>query len=495
MTIILSSENILLIGSILIFTSIVISKTGYKLGLPALLLFLTVGMLFGEDGIGLVFNNYKQTQFLGIIALSVILFTGGIETKFKDIKPVLRQGVVLSTIGIVLTTLLCGGFIYLAGKYSGITTPIPFVICLIMASVMSSTDSASVFNILKNSKMKLKENLRPILELESGSNDPMAYCLTILLIETATLLYGDGHTGIHYGDIAMKAMFTLVKQIFVGSLIGVIIGYVSIWVLHRIQLLSTPLYAILLLSIAIFTISITEIIHGNGYLAVYIAGLIIGNSAFPRKKEILKFLDGMTWLMQIVIFLTLGLLVRPHEMLPLIPLGIALGLFTIFIARPVTVFLCLLPFRKMSTRAKIYISWVGLKGAVPIIFAIYPIMVHVPMSDKIFNVVYFMTIMSLVLQGITVKPVAKLLKLDLPEDKTIDTFGIVIPEEAGKLLDYTIKENDLADGHTLKEINLPEGARAVMINRDNRHIVPDGNVRLQAGDKLLLIFGDYSEDD
>ena len=491
----LTAENILLIGSILIFSAIIISKAGYKFGVPALLLFLLVGMAFGSDGLGLVFNNYHQAQFVGVAALSVILFTGGMETNFSDIRPVLKQGIVLATIGVFLTTLFCGLFIFFLTRIGHLSRPISIIMCFLMASVMSSTDSASVFNILKNSKIRLKENIRPMLELESGSNDPMAYVITIVLIQAAGTLFDPAamSEGIEYWPMIWKAILTFIMQLGLGSLIGIGIGYGASWFLERIKLGSSPLYAILLLTSAFFTISITEMLKGNGYLAVYISGLIIGNKMIPNRKEILTFMDGMTWLMQIGMFLLLGLLVNPHEMISIAPMALLIGLFLILVARPAAVFLCLLPFRNLSFRAKSFVSWVGLKGAVPIIFAIYPIMAGIPGSNQIFNVVFFITILSLVIQGITVPKAARILHLALPMNKKTDTFGIEIPDEAGKLIDCTLSEDDLQSGNTLKEISLPEGARVVMIQRRSRLIVPDGSIELMAGDKLLMIFGENSE--
>lgn len=487
----LTAENILLIGSILIFSAIVISKAGYKFGVPALLLFLVVGMVFGSDGLGLVFNNYHQAQFVGVAALSVILFTGGMETRFSDIRPVMKQGIVLATVGVALTTLFCGLFIFFLTRIGHISQPLSIVMCFLMASVMSSTDSASVFNILKHSNIRLKENIRPMLELESGSNDPMAYVITIVLIQAAVTLFDPAAMagGVEYWPMIWKAILTFVLQLGIGSIIGVCMGYGGSWLLRRIQLGSSPLYAILLLTSAFFTISITEMLKGNGYLAVYISGLIIGNRFIPNRKEILTFMEGMTWLMQIGMFLLLGLLVNPHEMVSIAPMALLIGLFLILVARPASIFLCLLPFRKLSFRARSFVSWVGLKGAVPIIFATYPIVAEIPGSNQIFNVVFFITILSLIIQGMTVPKAAKLLHLALPEKKKPDTFGIEIPDEAGKLIDCTLSEEDLEAGNTLKEISLPEGARVVMIQRGSRLIVPDGSIELRTGDKLLMIFG------
>lgn len=490
-----TSENIFLIGSILVFTAIVVSKTGNKYGVPSLLIFLLVGMLFGSDGLGLVFDNYNLAQFLSIVALCVILFTGGLETKFKEIRPVIGPGVVLSTLGVFLTVIFTGAFIYFLSRIERIGLSLSIVMCFLLAAVMSSTDSASVFSILKNSKMRLKQNLKPMLELESGSNDPMAYVMTIVLIQVAKLLYepASSISGINYSHLILSSLQTLFLQMTIGSLAGVAIGFAAVWTLKRVKLNSAPLYSILLLAVSLFAFSMTQMIQGNGYLAVYIAGLIIGNKPMNNRKEILSFMDGMTWIMQIGMFLSLGLLVNPHEMLNVAPIALLIGLFLIFVGRPLTVFLCLLPFRKISFRAKLFTSWVGLKGAVPIIFATYPIVEGIPGSEQIFNIVFFITLLSLIFQGMSIPRVAKMLHLNLPMEKVPETFGIEIPEEAGKLQDYTLTDDDLEGGNTLKEIQFPQGARVVIIRRDDKFIIPDGSVELQNGDQLLIIYGEADE--
>ncbi len=487
-----TSENIFLIGSILVFTAILVSRTGSKYGMPSLLIFLLVGMFFGSDGVGLVFDNYNLAQFLSIVALCVILFTGGLETKYKDIKPVIGPGLVLSTAGVLLTVVFTGSFIFFLSRIEKIGLSLSIVMCFLLAAVMSSTDSASVFSILKNCRMRLKENLRPMLELESGSNDPMAYVLTIVLIQAAKMLFDPvtGVEGINYTKLIYDSLLTLTLQMSIGAIMGIAIGLSIVWMLQKVKLNSTPLYSILLLTVSLFSFSMTQMVHGNGYLAVYIAGFVIGNKPMNDRKQILSFMDGMTWIMQIGMFLSLGLLVNPKEMMHVAPIALFIGLFLLFVGRPLSVFLCLMPFRKISFKAKIFTSWVGLKGAVPIIFATYPIVEGIPGSEQIFNIVFFITLLSLIFQGMSIPRVAKWLHLNLPEEKAPETFGIEIPEEAGKLQDYTLTEDDLAGGNTLKEINLPEGARVVIIRRNNKFIVPDGRVKLYSGDQLLMIYAE-----
>lgn len=281
----------------------------------------------------MVFDNYNIAQFLSIIALCVILFTGGLETKLKDIRPVMGPGLVLSTAGVLLTVVFTGAFIYFLSRIEQIGLSLSIVMCFLLAAVMSSTDSASVFSILKNCNMRLKQNLRPMLELESGSNDPMAYVLTIVLIQVAQLLFDPVSSieGINYTQLVVGSLVTLVLQMSLGALAGVAIGFATVWILQRIKLNSTPLYSILLLAVSMFAFSMTQMIQGNGYLAVYIAGFIIGNKPMNNRKEILSFMDGMTWIMQIGMFLSLGLLVNPHEMLHVAPIALLIGLFLLFV--------------------------------------------------------------------------------------------------------------------------------------------------------------------
>ncbi len=490
-----SPENILLIGSILIFTAILISRAGFKFGIPVLLLFIVVGMAFGVDGLGLAFDNFHIAQFIGTIALCVILYCGGLETKFDTIKPVLKEGIVLSTVGVFLTALFTGGFIYLLTRVGHLSEGMSIVMCFLLAAVMSSTDSASVFNILRNAKMKLKENLQPVLELESGSNDPMAYVITIVLIQCAQQLFEPASgINIDYARMVGNALLTFTMQLGIGAIMGVGLGRAFSWALGKLSLNGASLYAILVLSIGFFIYSITGLVNGNGFLAIYLAGVIIGNKPMAHKREVFRFSDTVTWLMQMGMFLTLGLLVNPKEMLSVAPVALLIGVFLTFVGRPLAVFISLLPFRRLSFKARVFISWVGLKGATPIIFAIFTVVADIPGSDQIFNIVFFITMVSMLIQGMSIPAVARKLNLALPQEKAPETFGIEIPEEAGKLMDHRLTESDLAAGDTLKEVVLPEGTRVVMIKRDGELIVPDGSVKLKVGDKLLMIMGNQFDE-
>ena len=475
---IFTAENILLIGSILLFVSIVVGKTGYRFGVPALLLFLLVGMLFGSDGLGLQFHNAKIAQFIGMVALSVILFSGGMDTKFKEIRPILSPGIVLSTVGVFLTALFTGLFIWYLSGMSWTNIHFPLITSLLLASTMSSTDSASVFAILRSQKMNLKHNLRPMLELESGSNDPMAYMLTIVLIQ---FIQSDG---MGTGNI----ICSFIIQFLVGAAAGYILGKLAILILNKINIDNQSLYPILLLSFVFFTFAITDLLRGNGYLSVYIAGMMVGNHKITFRKEIATFMDGLTWLFQIIMFLMLGLLVNPHEMIEVAVVALLIGVFMIVIGRPLSVFLCLLPFKKITLKSRLFVSWVGLRGAVPIIFATYPVVANVEGSNMIFNIVFFITIVSLIVQGTSVSFVARLLHLSTPLEKTGNDFGVELPEEIDTdLSDMTITMEMLNEADTLKDMNLPKGTLVMIVKRGDEFLIPNGTLKLHVGDKLLLI--------
>lgn len=475
----LTAENILLVGSILIFSSILISKTGYRFGIPTLLLFLVVGMAFGCDGLGVEFDNVKDAQFIGMVALSIILFSGGMDTRFSDIKPVLAQGIMLSTVGVLITTLLTGGFIFYLSGWTNVDIQLPLLTCMLLAATMSSTDSASVFNLLRSQNMNLKHNLRPTLELESGSNDPMAYMLTIVLIQ----LIG---TGVDFSLV--EILSNLLMQFFFGGVIGFAMGKFGIWLINKINLSTGSLYPILMLCIVFITFTVTDQVNGNGYLAVYITGVIIGNSKMAYRKEITTFMNGMTWLSQIVMFLALGLLVNPHELPSVALISILIAIFMIFIARPATVFACTMPIKGIPAKAKLFMSWVGLRGAVPIIFSTYPVVAGIEGSGQIFNIVFFITLLSLIIQGMTITPMAKKLKLDLPVENEGNTFGVELPDELdSQLADLIVTDEMLTNGNKLMDIHLPEGTLVMIVKRGNKYVVPNGRLQLKGGDKLLLI--------
>lgn len=472
----ISSENFVLVGAMLLFVAVVAGKVAYRFGAPALLLFLGVGMLFGLDFIS--YRSVDMTQFIGMIALCIILFTGGMDTKFAEIRPVIGPGIVLATLGVAMTALILGGFVYFVAPWVGVE--MSFTVALLLAATMSSTDSASVFSILRSKRQGLTQNLRPLLELESGSNDPMAYVLTVLLV--GVLSHDAGEAGV------WQSILTFVVQMAVGAVSGYLIGRLAVWTINRINLANHSLYSVLLLAFIFFAFAFTDLIRGNGYLAVYLAGLVVGNHKLVQKRSLTVFFDGFTWLVQIVMFLTLGLFVNGDELIrpEVLLLGLVVGAFMIFVARPLTVFLCLAPFRRFSTRARIYVSWVGLRGAVPIIFATYPLVAGVEHVELLFNVVFLATIVSLVVQGTTVSGMANFLGLAFEEKAP--AFGVDMSDDMkSALTEIEVNECVLENGRTLREIALPEHTLVMMICRDGEYFVPQGKTQLHLGDKLLVI--------
>ncbi len=480
MAINISIETFLLIGSVLLFVSLLIGKTGSRLGVPILLLFIIIGMLCGSEGLGIDFHSPEMTQVIGVIALNIILFSGGLDTQYSEIRPVMGKGLILATFGVLFTAAITGLFIYWLTNRVIDSVTFSLAESFLLASVMASTDSASVFGILRSRNMSLKENLRPLLELESGSNDPMAYMLTIVLIQFLQTPEISGWS------VALKFL----QQFALGVACGLLIGKFAVKLINKINLTNDALYSVLLLTIMFFIFGFTDFVGGNGYLAVYLGGLMIGNQRFVQKRSSLKFFDGLTWLFQIVMFLILGLLVNPSELLPVAGISILIGVFMIVMSRPLSVFACLLPFRKMTFNARVFTSWVGLRGAVPIIFATYPWVAGIPQAKMIFNIVFFITILSLVVQGTSIPVVAKWLRLSTPTPKTnkLKEFDIEFSEDIkSAMAEITVSEEMLKNGNTLIDIPLPDKVLVVMVKRGGNYFVPRGNTELDPKDSILVI--------
>ncbi len=473
------SENILLVWALLLFVAVVAGKLAYRFGAPALLLFLGVGMVFGLKFIN--FQSFEITQFIGMVALCIILFSGGMDTKFSAIKPILAPGVVLATAGVAITAFVTGGFIYWFSSWVGLALSFP--VALLLASTMASTDSASVFSILRTKKQGLKQHLRPMLELESGSNDPMAYMLTILMVSVVTASSEAESAGL--GDSILK----FAVQMVVGSGLGYGIGRLAVLTINRINIKNNvSLYSVLLLAFVFFSFSFTTLVWGNGYLAVYITGLVVGNHKLAHRGNLVSFFDGFTWLAQIIMFLTIGLLVNSDELMhpEVLLLGGAVGVFLILVARPLAVFVCMLPFRKFSGRARLFISWVGLRGAVPIIFATYPIVAGVENGRLIFNVVFMVTLISLCVQGTTVSGMANWLGLAFEEKEPL--FKVGIPDSIkSNFSEIEVTEAMLSKGNTLRDIDIADNTLVVMIFRRGEYFVPRGNTGLAVADRLLVV--------
>ena len=471
------NENFMLVGALLLFVAVLAGKAAYRLGAPALLLFLGVGMLFGYNNF-IHFDSADFAEFIGMIALCIILYSGGMDTKFSEIRPVLTPGVVMATLGVILTALIVGGFAYTLAPLLGVELSLPFA--LLLAATMSSTDSASVFSILRTKKQGLKENLRPLLELESGSNDPMAYILVVVL----TGILADGNE-----LNVWSAILTFIVQMLIGACLGYGFGRITVWILNKINIRSNAsLYSVLLLACAFFTYSLTTLAYGNGYLAIYIAGLVVGNMKIPHRNMLRTFFDSFTWLLQIVMFLVLGLIVDVHNLIApnVLFMGIGIGVFMILVARPIATLISMSPFRSFSTKARMYVSWVGLRGAVPIIFALYAITSGVEGADYLFNIVFVVTIISLVVQGTTVSGMANWLDLSFEEQER--TFKLTVPDHIrSEFSEIEVNGAMLRKGRTLKDIRLPGHTLVVMIYRSGNYFVPKGDTELQKGDKLLVV--------
>ena len=496
-------EFILLILSLLFFVSIVADKIGYKFGVPALLLFLGVGMLFGAGGVGSFVGgtdsafDTDSAQALSTVALCIILFSGGMDTKLSDIKSVLAPGITLATLGVLVTCLLTGVTIYFLFGWLNAVTSVSIWMALLIAATMSSTDSASVFSIMRTRHIGLKHNLRPLLELESGANDPMAYVLTTTLI--SIVLATSGISGDSTNVAALPIVRTVIVQLVMGTALGFALGEGLVLLLRRVQLANEALYPIMVLTACIFIFAITYYLQGNTYLAVYVGGLIIGNNKFSRKRQTKSFFDGLTWLSQLMMFLMLGLMVRPADLLKLevwLP-GLIISIVMIGISRPAAVFMTMAPFRKYRTRDKIMLSWVGLKGAVPIIFAIMCKAQGVPSADIIFNVVFLCTLVSLLAQGTTLTLLAQRLNLATPPDETkrLVHFDLDLPDEIQSTAhELDVTDDMLISGCTLRELQMPPHTLIIMVRRGDDFFVPTGASVLQTGDQLLVI-SDHDADE
>lgn len=485
-------ELVLLVLSLLFFASIFTDKIGYKFGVPALLLFLAVGMLFGPDGIGRLFNedgmgymlSVGSAQAIGTVALCIILFSGGMDTKLSEIRPVMAPGLTLATIGVLLTALITGVIIYYIFGWLNAVASVSIWVALLMASTMSSTDSASVFSILRTNGVGLKHNLRPLLELESGANDPMAYVLTTTLIGVVTASAAD--------ISILEIVQTIIVQLVMGAVMGFLFGKGIVELMRKVQLSNESLYPIMVLTACIFIFSITYYLKGNTYLAVYIGGLVIGNSKFTRKRQTRSFFDGLTWLSQLIMFLVLGLMVHPSELIKgevLIPC-LVISVVMIFISRPISVFLCMLPFRQYTHRDKAMLSWVGLKGAVPIIFAILCKAGDVAHADLIFNIVFLCTLVSLIVQGTSLSAMARKLGLAMPpvQLKKLVHFDIDLPEEIeSSATEMEVDAPMLTRGNMLKDLSIPSRTLVIMVRRGEDFFVPTGQSELEVGDQLLVI--------
>jgi cell volume regulation protein A len=429
-------------------------------------------MLAGSEGLGGIhFDDSQLAQTLGVIALNFILFSGGLDTRMESIRPVIWRGVTLSTVGVLFTAAIVGISVHLITDFSLLEG-------LLLGSIVSSTDAAAVFSILRSRQIGLKGYIRPTLELESGSNDPMAYILTINL--TFLLLHGDASWSI--------LLLKFLQQMIIGGLMGYFLGRIMVIVLNNIKLDTEGLYPVLLMAFTFFTYSFTDFLGGTGFLAVYLSALVLGNRNFIHKKSLLKFYDGLAWLMQIIMFLTLGLLVYPSKIVPIVGIGILVSLILIFIARPVGVFISL-AFFKVQRREKIFISWVGLRGAVPIVFATYPLLAKIDKADMIFHLVFFISVTSVLIQGSTLPLVARWLNVIVSaRAKRKSVLDLELSDTIkSELMEIILPGNSTIVGKSIVQLEFPKSASIVLLKRNKKYIQPAGSTILEEGDMLVVL--------
>lgn len=474
-------NELVLVGiAALLLLSVLVSKISDRFGIPALLLFLVLGMLVGSDGPGGVyFDDPALAQSIGIVALVLILFSGGLSTEWQQVRPIVKEGLLLATFGVFITAII-------VGLFASLVLDLPPLVGLLLGAIVSSTDAAAVFAVLRSKGVSLKGKLKPLLELESGSNDPMAILLTIGLIQLITQP--------ELSPLRLLGLFA--QQMIIGAIAGYVMGRATLLLINQIKLGYEGLYPVLALAMVFLTFGVTDLLGGSGFLAVYLAGIVLAKQAFLHQKSLMRFYDGLAWIMQIAMFLTLGLLVFPSRLAPVMGIGLLIAGCLMFIARPVSVLISLLPSRMFNGREKVFISWVGLRGAAPIILATFPLLAQVEQAGVIFHIVFFVVLTSVLLQGTSLPLVAKWLKVDLPAaPKRIYPLEYVpMTGLKNDLKELPIPARSCVNGKTIVELGLPEEFLIVLVARDNEFILPGGSTVLQENDTLLVLSGAQSFD-
>jgi potassium/hydrogen antiporter len=465
-------DRLLLVAAALVMVGVLSSKFAARIGVPVLVLFVAVGMLAGSEGLGgIAFDDHTLAQGVATVALAVILFDGGLRTPVNAFRIAVAPALSLATVGVLLTALITG----LAAAW---LLDIPLLQGLLLGSIISSTDAAAVFAVLRSSGIHIRKRLASILEVESGSNDPMAVFLTVACIE---LLLGRLRPG-----IGVLGFF--IMQMGLGAVIGVITGRLAVWLINRINLQAAGLYPLMTGASGMLAYGLAATVGGSGFLAVYLAGIIMGNANLVFRRGTLLFHDAAAWLSQIAMFVMLGLLSFPSQLMDVAPVGILLAATLIFVARPVAVWLTLLPFR-VHWREMTFISWVGLKGAVPIVLATYPLLAGLDFGGMIFDIVFFVVMISVVTQGWSLPPVARALRLQLPP-RAVPPVSLDITslrDVDADIVEYTLPNGARAVGRTLRDLHLPENAVVAMISRGERIIPPRGSTRLNADDHVFVV--------
>ena len=462
----------LLIGAALLIVSVLASKLSIRYGIPSLLIFLGIGMAIGSDGLNWIyFDDNQLAQSLGIVALAYILFSGGLDTNWKKIRPVLNPALSLATIGVLISAAVIGLFAVWLLNFSWIEG-------ILLGAIVSSTDAAAVFSVLKSNGMSFKYRLKELIELESGTNDPMAIFLTIGLI---SILGNDQADWLNF----ILLFFT---QMGFGVLFGFLFGKLFTWVVNKIDLVYDGLYPVLLVGLISLVYAVTDLVNGSGFLAVYIVGVVMSSSGFVHQRSLTNFFDGVGWLSQIVMFLMLGLLVFPSQVLPVAGVSLLIALALIFVARPLSVFISLL-FTQYNRRSKLMVSWIGLRGAVPIILATFPLVAGLNNADLIFSIVFFVVLTSVLIQGTTIPLVAKWLRVNLPFTRQTRYPIQFEPDVDTKsvLKEIVVQDDFRIVGQKIVDLHLPENVLIVLINREGKFLVPKGSTIIQLEDKLLLL--------
>ncbi|MDD7682656.1 MAG: potassium/proton antiporter [Clostridium sp.] len=464
--------QLMLCCGLILLICITSSKVLYRFGVPLLLIFIFLGMIFGVMVID--FSDFQLTGKIASIALVFIMFYGGFGTNWSMARPKAAPSILMSTLGTIITFFITGVFVYLIFKIS-------FLESLLIGAVVSSTDAASVFAILRSQKLNLEGSLASLLEVESGSNDPVACMLTLIIL---TLMGG---------GTVMNLIPLVISQIVIGVMIGTLIAMASIYLIRHANFEIESFYVIFIIAIAIIAYSLSEWMGGNGYLSVYISGIIIGNSKIPHKKTLVHFLDGVSWIMQIILFFILGLLANPLELPKVIGKSVVISLGIIFIARPISVFLVLKKF-DFNTKEKLFIAWVGLRGAASIVFAIFALNYGISINNDIYHIIFFIALISVGVQGTLIPIIAKRLELLDNNRPVLKTFNDYVEEKNTKVMEVKIEGSCRLINKSIMDANIPEEILIAMIKREGEIIIPKGASIIKEGD-ILVVVGNCLEDD
>ena len=471
----LTADPLIFLAAALLLAGVLLSKTSSRFGVPSLLLFLVLGMLAGSEGLlGIEFEDFALAQRYGIIALAFILFSGGAGTAWSGIRRVLLPGVALATVGVLLSAVVLG-------TLAAAILRLDLLEGLLLGAIIASTDAAAVFSILRSRGVAISPRLRSLLELESGSNDPAAVFLTVGMI---ALIEGSGS-----GVAGLIGLF--VVQMGVGIVAGLLLARGVVALINRLHLEYDGLYPVLTVAFVILTYEGTAWLGGSGFLAAYVAGLTIANAEFLHKRSLLRFHDALAWLMQISMFVLMGLLIFPSNLMPVAGQALLVAAVLMLVARPLAVLLTLVPFRTPA-REIVFVSWVGLRGATPIILATFPVVAGVRNAETMFDVVFFVVLLSVMAQGTTIPAVARRLKLatTLPAGNRYTFDAIITGDQGHSLRELTFAEGAPAVGRSIVSLGLPAGVLMVLLYRAGQVLVPQGGTVLEAGDRVLLLAED-----